>query len=254
MDLTWGGREGRSRMVSMTGAAEGTVSRSSGTTRKTRARRADGERSRQKILDAAAEIATERGYDGTSIAEISRRCGLPASSIYWHFKDKDDLMATVIEDSFDAWNRSWDIDVDGNILLELVAIADQLISALQTHPQFLHIGLPLALQKRSDNPRPRQMYLQMRENLAVRFEKIGRSHFAHVPERRRTAVITYLIAGAEGLIISHELDQSSDIGELLQLHATSVIQMIMQEAEKWPTLRTGETGDAANAVNTEKEA
>lgn len=94
----------------MTGAAEDTVARNprkvTTTTKKVRGRRADGERSRQKILAAAAEIGAERGYDGTSIAEISRRCGLPASSIYWHFKDKDDLMATVIEDSFDAWNQS----------------------------------------------------------------------------------------------------------------------------------------------------
>lgn len=202
--------------------------------RRTRVRRADGERSRRKILDSAAEIATERGYDGTSIAEISRRCGLPASSIYWHFKDKDDLMATVIEESFDDWNRSWHIDADGDILIELATIAEQLIDALHTHPQFIHIGLPLALQQRSDDPRPRRMYLQMRANLRARFEKIGATHFAHVPPGRRTAVITYLIAGAEGLVISHELDPASDIEELLQLHATSVIQMIMQEAETWP--------------------
>lgn len=210
--------------------------------RKARTRRADGERSRRKILRAASEIAVERGYDGTSIAEISRRCGLPASSIYWHFRDKDDLMATVIEDSFEAWNRSWDIDSDGSILPELVAIADRLVDALQNHPQFLHIGLPLALQKRSDNPRPRRMYLQMRGNLAERFEKIGRTHFPDVPAHRRTAVITYLIAGAEGLIISHELDRSQDapsIGELLKLHANSVIRMITQEASEWPTAGPG---------------
>ncbi|MDN6620006.1 MAG: TetR/AcrR family transcriptional regulator, partial [Corynebacterium variabile] len=83
----------------------------------------------------------------------------------------------------------------------------------------------------------RRMYLQMRENLTARFEKIGETHFSHVPVGRRTAIITYLIAGAEGLIISHELDRSEgapDIEELLQIHTSSVIQMIMQEAEKWP--------------------
>ncbi|AGP29891.1 TetR/AcrR family transcriptional regulator [Corynebacterium terpenotabidum] len=222
----------------MTGATDEAAvrnPRASKAPKKARTRRADGERSRQKILAAAAEIAAERGYDGTSIAEISRRCGLPASSIYWHFKDKDDLMATVIEDSFAAWNQSWEIDADENLLTALVAVAEQLIGALRAHPQFLHIGLPLALQKRSDNPRPRQMYLQMRENLIARFEQIGATHFPHVPESRRTAIITYLIAGAEGLIISHELDQSSDIEEVLQIHATSVIQVIMQEASAWPT-------------------
>lgn len=228
--------------------------------RKARTRRADGERSRQKILAAAAELAVDRGYDGTSIAAISRRCGLPASSIYWHFKDKDDLMATVIEDSFEAWNGSWEVDPGGNILLELVAIAEQLIGALQSHPEFLHIGLPLALQKRSDDPRPRRMYLQLRENLFTRFEQIGRTHFSHVPAARRTAVITYLIAGAEGLIISHELDGAEgapDIEELLQIHATSVIQSIMTESETWPKDGTPDEDAAAAdtaATTTEEKA
>ena len=65
-----------------------------------RRKRADGELSRGRILDAATEIAAERGYEGTSIALVSAKCGLPASSIYWHFTNKDDLIAAVIERSF----------------------------------------------------------------------------------------------------------------------------------------------------------
>jgi AcrR family transcriptional regulator len=45
-------------------------------------KRADGEASREKILDAAAQIAGERGFQGTSIGAVSDRSGLPASSIY----------------------------------------------------------------------------------------------------------------------------------------------------------------------------
>src|SRR5437899_307165 len=68
-----------------------------------RKRRANGEESRRRILDAAVAVAGERGYDGTSIALVSKKCGLPASSIYWHFTDKDDLIAAVIERSFSRW-------------------------------------------------------------------------------------------------------------------------------------------------------
>lgn len=221
-----------SRMVFMTavdkGRASVAVRSEDQTSRKRRARRPDGERSRRKILEAAAEIAIERGYDGTSIAEISRRCGLPASSIYWHFEDKDDLMTAVVKDSFEAWNHSWHIDPNENIFVELAAIAEQIVEALRTHPAFILIGLPLALQQRSDDPRPRRIYVQMREMLAARFERIGVAHFDHVPPQRRTAMITYLIAGAEGLVISHELDSTSDISELLRLHAMSVIHMMRQ--------------------------
>ncbi len=79
---------------------------------KRRQRRADGEQSRNRILDAATEIAAERGYEGTSIGAVSAKCGLPASSIYWHFKDKDDLIAAVIERSFSNWLQVWQLPDD----------------------------------------------------------------------------------------------------------------------------------------------
>ena len=80
---------------------------------KPRRNRADGELSRERILDAATEIAAERGYEGTSIALVSAKCGLPASSIYWHFKDKDDLMAAVIERSFGDLASAWQMPEGG---------------------------------------------------------------------------------------------------------------------------------------------
>lgn len=42
----------------------------------TRRKRANGVESRQRILDATVEIAGERGYEGTSIAAVSAKCGL----------------------------------------------------------------------------------------------------------------------------------------------------------------------------------
>ena len=79
-----------------------------------RRKRADGELSRERILDAATGIAAERGYEGTSIALVSAKCGLPASSIYWHFKDKDDLIAAVIERSFASWLSAWQLPDEGD--------------------------------------------------------------------------------------------------------------------------------------------
>lgn len=39
----------------------------------------------------------ERGYAGTSISAICKESGLPASSVYWHFENKDGLLLAVIE-------------------------------------------------------------------------------------------------------------------------------------------------------------
>ena len=65
--------------------------------RKTERRHLQGDMSRQKILEAALDIAAERGYDGASVALVTERTGLPASSIYWHFKNKDQLLAEALD-------------------------------------------------------------------------------------------------------------------------------------------------------------
>src|ERR1700757_2375857 len=131
-----------------------------------RRKRADGEQSRERILDAATEIASERGYEGTSIALVSKVCGLPASSIYWHFKDKDDLIAAVIERSFAGWLNAWRLPEDGAPRDRVTALAMQLAKALLDTPDFLRLGLMLALERRPVEPRARAMFLRARAQAA----------------------------------------------------------------------------------------
>ncbi|MGO9154379.1 TetR/AcrR family transcriptional regulator, partial [Mycobacterium sp.] len=59
----------------MTATTAGKNSESSSAGR--RRTRANGEASRQRILDAATEVATERGYEGTTISLVSKKSGLP---------------------------------------------------------------------------------------------------------------------------------------------------------------------------------
>ena len=74
-----------------------------GSARRRVATRLDGERSRERILQAAERLMAERGYSGTGIAAISRESGLPASSIYWFFRNKQELTLAVIETAAMRW-------------------------------------------------------------------------------------------------------------------------------------------------------
>ncbi len=59
--------------------------------------REQGARSREKILDAAESLMASHGYAGASISAICRESGLPASSVYWHFENKQGLLRAVME-------------------------------------------------------------------------------------------------------------------------------------------------------------
>jgi AcrR family transcriptional regulator len=63
------------------------------------ARRSDGLRSRQAILDAAARLATIEGIEGLSIGRLAEEVGLSKSGLYAHFGSKEELQLATIENA-----------------------------------------------------------------------------------------------------------------------------------------------------------
>ena len=203
---------------------------------KTRRKRADGEQSRERILDAANEIASERGYEGTSIGLVSKKCGLPASSIYWHFKDKDDLLAAVIDRSFETWLRVWELPLDGEPRERVIGLARQLAKGLLDHPDFLRLGLMLALERRPVEPRARARFLQARTQASDSLTAALSELAPGLTDAQVRLLVNYSIAGADGLFIARELGGDSvDLLELFEMHANAIydtaIRMLAENAQ-----------------------
>jgi len=49
------------------------------------------------ILDEATRLFAERGYEGTSMADLAERVGLRKASLFHHFASKDQLRRAVLE-------------------------------------------------------------------------------------------------------------------------------------------------------------
>jgi len=197
-----------------------------------RRRRADGELSRERILDAATEIAAERGYEGTSIALVSKKCGLPASSIYWHFKDKDDLIAAVIERSFAHWLTAWQFPTEGAAPDRLKGMAIQIAKALLDSPDFIRLGLMLALERRPQEPRARTMFLQARAQAYSQMVDVIGELTPQLDNAQIHQLATYAIAGADGLFIAKEIGGDSvDLIALFELHAGAMYEIALRMIE-----------------------
>jgi AcrR family transcriptional regulator len=50
---------------------------------------------RDRILDAALDLFTEKGFDGTSLREIAERLGVTKAALYYHFASKDDILMAL---------------------------------------------------------------------------------------------------------------------------------------------------------------
>jgi AcrR family transcriptional regulator len=64
-------------------------------------RRADAQRNRDRILDAAREAFAEAGGD-PSMAEVSRRAGVGMATLYRNFPSRRDLLEALYADEVDA--------------------------------------------------------------------------------------------------------------------------------------------------------
>ncbi|HVV35134.1 MAG TPA: TetR/AcrR family transcriptional regulator [Acidimicrobiales bacterium] len=53
---------------------------------------ADGEATRARLLDAAAAICAETGFDGATVSQIARRAGLTPAAIYNYYDSREDLL------------------------------------------------------------------------------------------------------------------------------------------------------------------
>ncbi len=56
----------------------------------------------ESLLAVAVTVFNERGYDGTSMEDLSRRLGISKSSIYYHVDSKEDLLALALDRALDG--------------------------------------------------------------------------------------------------------------------------------------------------------
>jgi AcrR family transcriptional regulator len=67
---------------------------------------------RGRIQSVALELFAEQGYDKTSLREIAERLGVTKAALYYHFKSKEDIVTSLVEDYFGqidelvAWGKT----------------------------------------------------------------------------------------------------------------------------------------------------
>jgi TetR/AcrR family transcriptional regulator, cholesterol catabolism regulator len=56
----------------------------------------EGDR-RKEIIEASIELFYEYGYQKASLRDIARRVGITQAAIYYHFKNKEEILLTIID-------------------------------------------------------------------------------------------------------------------------------------------------------------
>jgi AcrR family transcriptional regulator len=182
--------------------------------------------SRERLLDAAAQVFARDGYSGASIDRIAAEAGLSKGAVYWNFASKEELFFALLDERIDRRIR---------------ALFDQTEAAPpgQATEGQVSVGLSAVLEQERDlvvlfheysamavrDPRLRERYVErnvmLRDGLArvfeARVEALEGSSSAVGARELATAVI----ALADGLSIEQltepEVVSEELFGEILSL-------------------------------------
>lgn len=174
-----------------------------------------GVASRELILDATERLMASKGYAATSISDIRNACGLPASSIYWHFGSKEGVLAAVMErgaNRFFAAIPRWDqaAGTDNQRSSTQLAVTAALVSK---HPDFLRLFYLLSLE-RSDDPTVAEIVRRVRDTAIERFgDAISHLLPDDVPAAKADKIVSELTAFAvalsDGVFFADHLEHES---------------------------------------------
>ena len=64
---------------------------------------------KQEILEQAARLFLEKGYNATSVRDIAAAVGIEASSLYSHIKSKESILEALCHHCADRYNSTFDI-------------------------------------------------------------------------------------------------------------------------------------------------
>ena len=63
---------------------------------------------RDRIMDEAATLFLQHGYEGTSLRQLADVVGIKAGSLYYHFASKDELLTEILRRGIDVMQDAFD--------------------------------------------------------------------------------------------------------------------------------------------------
>jgi len=110
--------------------------------------RADAQRNRERLIEAAREVFREQGYDA-SLDEVAKRAGVGAGTLYRHFPSRDVLMDAIMQ----SWVQRVN-DAADKVLVHEGDARDLLLSWFETYVDLIsmHKGGPAKITSAMGDP------------------------------------------------------------------------------------------------------
>ena len=97
-------------------------------------------KTKRKIFETSMKLFAEKGYDATSIEEITATVGVAKGTLYYHFSSKEEIFNFLIEEGIKLLQNSIDIKTE-NYIDKIKAIVLIEIKIVNKYEDFITILL-----------------------------------------------------------------------------------------------------------------
>jgi AcrR family transcriptional regulator len=115
------------------------------------ARQERAERTRSTILDAAAAVIDERGFNGASLSDILAKAGVTKGALYFHFSSKEEVAQALINEQFSAQEPFADTGPGG--IQTIIDMSHEMAHNLRTNVR-VRASMRLVVESNFEDPMP----------------------------------------------------------------------------------------------------
>ncbi len=162
-------------------------------------RQREREARKTAVLDAARGLVRERGFNGATTKAIAKRCELSEATLFFYFKNKDEIFTSLLFDGIDFMGKGLDAISGRRLSAErkLEEMWKFFRHVAQEHPEYFHVFAYLA------NPNATStVAAELREDLTRRSGE----------NLRRVAQIVEAATSCEDVRVAVDLIWSSFLG------------------------------------------
>lgn len=184
---------------------------------------------RRRIVETAARLFREKGFDGVGVAELMKQAGLTHGGFYGHFRSKDELMAeacdAAIEQTGARWRRRLERDSEPSLD---TLVGNYLTPRHRDHPGDGCVVAALA----NDAPRQTGAVRHSYTRSVRRLVDLIADTLPGAAERRRRKAMAVCAGMVGGLILARAVDDDDLSREILEAVAGELPATVSTHSER----------------------
>jgi TetR/AcrR family transcriptional regulator, transcriptional repressor for nem operon len=176
---------------------------------------------RERVVDTAARLFREHGYNGIGVADLMKEAGLTHGGFYGNFGSKEALMAEAATRAVEVSLASWDKLVEKNPSDPLGAVVNAYLSTLhRDHPGQGCVVAALGTDASRLSPEVRDA---VTAGIATQVGKLAAMMPGESPAQQRQEALAAYATMVGALVIARAVNDPSLSNEVLQAALHKII-------------------------------